>query len=212
MLHMQRQQHHTLSRRDLLHVLSFGVIGYALSPHIHAYADESAKVSIQQAHDSIAQRFEQIRSTYSPGEVLSPDDELFVLSHATSQHIRPDGLGGNASFNFNAYGSDVSVNASGYAYHNGTFNYTYGADVSVSRIYGGTPRWMEFAVTCDAYGVGQNGATTFQGSHSCKHSVSNQDSFYANLVDGYSGITAYWNLTLRLSGSSASGNYFSAVY
>lgn len=204
----------SVTRRDFITngalaiLAATGITTSASTQPIIAHAKTNGDLS----SEAIANRFEEIRNRYAIGDCLSESDSAFVSKYATSQNIVSRGIGGNSSFYFTASTVDAYATAQGYAYHNGTLSYTYGADVTVSNQTGGIPSWMKFEVVCDSYGVGQNGATTFEGSHSCSHSVNAQNSFYANLQDGYSGYTVYWNLTLKLSGSSASGNYFSAAY
>lgn len=196
------------SRRDFLTGSMALALGGAVGGTSNAFASEGGVLSRAQ----IAARFEEIRNNYSVGDELSEVDAEFVSQYATSQQITTRGIGGNSSFNMSASTVDAYVIAQGYAYHNGFFNYTYGADVSVAQQSGGTPQWMEFSVTCDTYGFLQNGESTYLGTHTCSHRVDGQNSFYANLSDGYIGYTVYWNLTLRLAGVSAGGNFFSGVY
>ena len=203
-----RSKHIIFSRRDFLAGSLALALGSAVGNVSDAFASEGGILSREQ----IAARFEEIRNNYSVGDGLSEADAGFVSQYATSEQIATRGIGGNSTFYMTASTVDAYVIAQGYAYHNGFINYTYGADVSVAKQSGGTPQWMEFSVTCDTYGFAQNGESTYLGTHACSHHVNGQSSFNANLSDGYAGYTVYWNLTLRLSGVSAGGNYFSGVY
>lgn len=202
--------HILFSRRDFL--AGSLALALALGSTVGGISNAFAADSDFLSKEQIAARFDEIRNCYSSGDELSEADAEFVSKYATSQQIATRGIGGNSTFYMTASTVDAYVIAQGYAYHNGTISYTYGADVSVTKQSGGTPQWMEFSVTCDSYGVGQNGNTTFNGSHTCSHHVDGLNSFYANLSDGYNAYTVYWNLTLRLTGTSAGGNYFSGVY
>ena len=202
--------HTGLSRREVIAGASSIILASISYPVLTPAGVRSANASEDELdNQAITERFNEIQLAYAPGDPLTPEDEAFVKQYATSQNRSARGT---QTFYMTASTVDAYVVAQGNAYHNGTFSYTYGANAQIANQSGGTPRWMDLTVRCDCFGVGQNGSTTFQGSHSCSASTSYQNSFYASPSDAYQGVTAYWNLTLILTGSSAQGNYFSGTY
>ena len=85
----------------------------------------------------IQERFREIRTSYEVGEEFSASDANFVLQYATNPNAQL--ARGSSSFSKTKTSNGTTVTMSGTIYHNGTLNYTYGANATITAS-GSTPK------------------------------------------------------------------------
>ena len=105
----------------------------------------------------IRARLREIQNKYSLGESLSLEDGEFVKKHAWSVEEAITRMADLEAY-FDNTGSSfgTTVRMQGRAYHEGTINYRYGADATLTTLSGPTPQSMSFTVHCTAWYFGQD--------------------------------------------------------
>lgn len=154
----------------------------------------------------VQDRFREINSTYDIGEAFNASDAEFVLTYG----INPDSPSTRDSkyFHTSGTGSGTTVQASGTLYHNGTFNYTYGGNITISKSNGPTPRNLKLTVHCTAYGPVGSGGVGIIYNDGVSTSEANSAYFSASPSRTYSGVMTVYSLEAWVDVTTASGNMF----
>lgn len=185
-------------------LIAFCAICLAVLPEDASASENSQNDELSQ--QQIEKRFHEINSTYEVGEVFSSSDADFVLQYSTRPNASFQRGGQNFSIGGGGYGT--YVNASGYIYHNGTFNYTYGANANINKTSGGTPRSMTFTVHCTSYGVIGDQGIGIIYNDGTSYTSTYTNSFYANPSRTYTGYMIGYVVECWVDVTTSDGNYF----
>lgn len=158
------------------------------------------------SEQQIKDRFSQINSSYAVGEEFSAEDTDFVLRYGIS--AKTPSLLDSRGFTMSGSGYGTTVSVSGNVYHNGTFNYTYGANAWVNKTYGGTPRAMTLTVHCTSYGVVGSGGVGIIYNDSVSYTGSYTNSFSASPSRTYSGVMTTYIVEVWVDVTTSTGNFF----
>ena len=184
-------------------------------PPSHAWASEFPE-NDNLSEKQIADRFREINETYDVGEVFSDSDADFVLRYGNRIGVPEEDSSSSAapqprgSFSFSGSGYGTTVSVSGTIYHNGTFNYTYGANATISKTAGGTPQSMTFTVHCTAYGVVGNDGIGKIYDNGVSVTRTNTNSFYASPSRTYSGVMITYVVECWVDVTTSDGHFFTA--
>ena len=95
----------------------------------------------------------------------------------------------------------------GTVWHNGTYNYNYGGNLTGRVTKGGTPQKMEITVRCQAYGlVGKSTILTYDDSVS--HASYNSKTVTMNKSQNYSGVSLFYIINTTLDVTCEGGEGF----
>ena len=154
----------------------------------------------------ISERFHSINATYQVGEEFNDSDADFVLRYGK----KPSSIAlyGSDQFNISGSGSGTTVKASGTLYHNGTFQYTYGGNVTITKTAGPTPKKLTLTVHCTSYGVVGSGGVGIIYNDGVSASKSNASTFVASPSRTYTGYMTVYSVEAWVDVTTSSGNFF----
>ena len=158
--------------------------------------------------EQITERFREINASYEIGEAFSDSDADFVERYATPSNEPVIQTRGSSSFSKSGSKSGTTVKISGSIYHEGTFNYKYGANVTVKTTGGSTPQKMKFTVHCTAYGLVGSGGIAIVYNDGVSHTVKNTRSFTASPSRTYTAVTSFHVVECWLDVTTANGSFF----
>lgn len=167
-----------------------------------ARADSSDELTVEE----ISARLQQIGKSYEVGEVLSEDDADFVWKYGINPASKPV-TRGSTTINEQSTQYGTTATLTGTVWHDGTFNYNFGGNVTGRVISGPTPQSMTVTVSCQSYGlVGSSTVLTY--SDNVSQTSYNSTSVSMNKSKNYSGVAAIYVINTQLDVTTASGNGF----
>ena len=159
--------------------------------------------------EQISERFKEINSTYSIGEVFNECNTEFIMLYASKPNTSSIAPLDSQGFNVTGSGYGTSVRCTGSLYHNGTVpSYNYGGNINVAKTSGPTPRKMTLTVHCTSYGIVGSGGAVKIYDDGVSASTSYSNSFYASPARSYSGYMLWYNVSAWLDVTTSEGNFF----
>lgn len=159
----------------------------------------------------VSERFNQISSTYEPGERLSEEDSAFVQSYANSTDSTTSEISllgsTNVNRSFTKYG--VTANLSGSVWHNGVGYYEWGGDLTGRVSSGLTPRKMTVSVRVSSFGILPDGGTFLEHSDSISNTSTNSRTVSLYGERSYIGYASFYYVTSSLDVTTSAGELFS---
>lgn len=167
-----------------------------------ARAGEQGQLTQEQIRD----RFIEIGSEYAPGDKLSDDDAAFVWRYTTHDDgVRVLRTSANVNVSGSGYGTSVSLK--GTTWHNGTFNYNFGGNLTGTVTAGPVPKKMTVTVYCQSYGI-VGSSTVLLYSDSVSHTSYNSKTVKMNKSKNYSGVAAFYAINAQIDVTTAAGSGF----
>lgn len=176
----------------------------------NATTSKQAKLS----EEEIAKRFNEINAKYKPGEEFSKKDAEFVKKYADNAPSNEEGVkhpqAANKSTSISAvrskYGTKISI--AGKIYHKGTFEYTYGGNLTVKKVGGKTPKKMTAYVECTSYGVVGNGGIGIVYSNKLSASAKKKNSLRFSKHRTYGGVIVLYRVSAYFDIVTSNGSHF----
>ena len=182
------------------------LMGSPLPAHAKsATSNNSSMLSEQQ----IASRLQEINERYDLFEPMSDEDAAFVQQYASP--VNAPATRGSSSFSWTKSGGGTQVTVSGNVYHNGTLNYTWGANMDVATVSGSTPRTMVAKVHCTAYGILGDNLYGKIYDRTVSRTYSNTRSFHYAPAVSYSGVAAAYTVNASVDVTTANGSFFTVT-
>lgn len=154
----------------------------------------------------INERLQQIGESYEVGEALNEEDADFVWEYGVIPDSQPV-TRTSASINEQSTQYGTTATLTGTVWHDGTFNYNFGGNVTGRVISGPTPQSMTVTVSCQSYGlVGSSTVLTY--SDNVSQTSYNSTVVNMNKSKNYSGVAAIYVINTQLDVTTASGDGF----
>lgn len=183
-------------------LLALAICLSALAPQ-PVSAREDNSLSLEQ----ISAQLIEISTSYQVGDVLSDEDAAFVKAHALSANDANLQPRGSASVYETRTAYGTSARLSGTVWHNGSFNYNFGGNLTGTITSGATPRSMTVTVFCQSYGI-VGSSTVLTYSDSVSQTSQNSRSVSMSKSKNYSGVAALYMINSQLDVTTSSGNGF----
>lgn len=186
-----------------------GILGAALTTFglclgLGSFCPKTTYASTATTPKDRIELMDYISSKYEVGDVLTPEDaELVRQASAASQNVRRDSKSVNETRT--AYGTTALM--CGNVWHNGTFNYNFGGNLTGKITAGSTPKSMTLTVRCQSYGL-VGGSTVLTYDDSVSQTSSNSKSVSMNKSKDYSGVAAIYIINTSLDVTTANGQGF----
>ncbi|MDR3315084.1 MAG: hypothetical protein LBS98_01155 [Coriobacteriales bacterium] len=185
------------------------VLAFAV-PATSAFADSTSNDALYPENIGLTQqevkaRFDTINSTYEADEPFYGSDADFVLRYGINPNTPQ--LFAASSFSKTVTQFGTTVNYSGTIFHNGTFSYTYGGNVTAQRTAGLTPQYMIAYVHCTAYGVLGSGGAIIIHDGTVSHAVNNANTLSMNKSRDYAGVMVVFYLSTYCDVTTSQGGF-----
>ncbi len=180
----------------------FAVLGLCLGLCVFCPKDALASsIAMPQTQSEL---MDYISSKYEVGDALSPEDaNLVKQASVAAQNASRESKGVNETRT--AYGTTALMYGS--VWHNGTFNYNFGGNLTGKITAGSTPRSMTLTVRCQSYGL-VGGSTVLTYDDSVSQTSSNSKSVSMSKSKNYSGVAAVYIINTSLDVTTANGQGF----
>lgn len=172
---------------------------------VTAHASEAPQQVSSGSYEAIRARIREINDAYDLYEPMSEEDAKFIQTYASSMSTVQ--TRGSSGFNWTKSADGTTVNVSGNVYHNGTFSYTWGANMSVSTTSGSTPRSMVAKVRCVGYGVSGSGYGKIY-DRTLSRTWTNTRSFFYGPSASYSAVSAVYTVDAWVDVTTSGGSFF----
>ena len=197
-------------KKWILLVAALAAFCFLAGSPLPAHAESTASSDSNALSDQqIASRLQEIDERYDLFEPMSDEDAAFVQQYASS--VNDPATRGSSSFSWTESGGGTQVTVTGNVYHNGTLNYTWGANMDVATISGSTPRTMVAKVHCTAYGILGDSLYGKIYDRTVSRTYSNTRSFHYAPAVSYSGVAAVYTVNASVDVTTANGSFFTVT-
>ena len=152
----------------------------------------------------IQSKINEICRKYDLYEPMSPEDAEFIKTYANPLNAKTSR--GSKAFNWSNSGGGTRVTANGNVYHNGSFNYTWGMNMTVRTVNGATPQKMVASVTCTSFGPFGSGGYGKIYERTLRKVVNNTRTFTYSPAASYSGVGVAYTVNAQVD-VTVNGNH-----